>query len=228
MILAKNREIICLEKDCEFLLHIFLPVTPLSPQERDEGIMETREHDLWLQQHELLKSKQEPNSKWCLTSFFFFFLDNGEEWNGNAENSLSQHKFVMDKMWPQREKELFWKGCKGILFSQNRYLEEPWDPNKMYICGSLWKDHKKKASKTVSKEEFIWIKEIKGSKSCDEEFSRNPKIPLQKKGPTLKIFLTPRGSLSSYARHRQKWHQKKTVPVKQNFASPFLSPSSNI
>ena len=73
MILAKNREIICLEKDCEFLLHIFLPVTPLSPQERDEGIMETREHDLWLQQHELLKSKQEPNSKWCLTSFFFFF-----------------------------------------------------------------------------------------------------------------------------------------------------------
>ena len=46
MILAKNREIICLEKDCEFLLHIFLPVTPLSPQERDEGIMETREHDL--------------------------------------------------------------------------------------------------------------------------------------------------------------------------------------
>lgn len=46
MILAKNGERICLEKDCEFLLHIFLPVTPLSPQEREEGIMETREHDL--------------------------------------------------------------------------------------------------------------------------------------------------------------------------------------
>ena len=134
----------------------------------------------------------------------------------------------MDKMWPQREKELFWKGCKGILFSQDRYLEEQWDPNRIHTCGSLRKDHKKKASKTVSKEDFIWIKEIKGSKSCDEESSRNPKIPLQKKGPTLKIFLTSRGSLTSYARHTQNWHQKKTLSITQNFASPFFSPSSNI
>lgn len=94
-------------------------------------------------------------------------------------------------MWPQREKELFWKGCKGILFSQDRNLEEPWDPNKIHACGSLWKDHKKKAGKTVGKEDFIWIKEIKSSKSCDEESSRNPKSPLQRKDQLSRSFSHP-------------------------------------
>lgn len=95
-----------------------------------------------------------------------------------------------------------------------------------YVCVERTVKKNQKVSKAVSKGDIIWIKGTKGNKSCEKGSSRNPKSPLQEKGSALKTFLTPRASLTLHARHRENWHLKKTVPVKQHLASPLLSPSS--
>lgn len=130
MVLTKNREIICLRKDCEILSHFFPPhYAPI--------LLRKRWGTLWRPEsmihnpssiHNPKSSEQEPSRNLCMASFF----DNeGMNVRWLYWDQLVLAWLVRDKMWPQKEKELLSRDCKGI-FPQDNYLQEPEDLDRVY------------------------------------------------------------------------------------------------
>lgn len=149
--------------------------------------METR--GIWLMTpaaHELLKSKSKnliQNGVWLA----FFCLDNEGEWMAMLENSLSQHNLLLTRCDHKGEEPL--EGLGMDSFPIFRTWKNHEIPNKIHACGSLWNNYVQQPV-TVSKEDFIWIKEIKVANPVMRGVFQKPKQTLIKKGPTLKIFLS--------------------------------------